>query len=213
MTIYVIEMNPETVEKLPSPHHILDMCSVICAHIFEYLYTLIPWYDQSTLEDVRCHHALLSWKLGMLRTAAACPATLLYPIRVHYIHVSKRANKYTPYLDQVLTLDKLYKVYPEVLLELLTKLLQCTVDSLALNVQPTTAPNMRACLSTLNLVPTKLSSTLAKYLKNKSSNYKACKKATSFKAKIRIEFSDNAANTNYLLKNEKLVSHALQIRL
>jgi len=198
MTLYSLELTIEALRKLPSPQYILDLCSAICSRLLEYFYALIPWNNETALERLRCQNAILSWQLGILRSAALGNLDAAIPVKVYNIHVSRRANSCTPCLNQVVVMDRLNEAYPKILIDIFAKLLHCTVVGLEPFLQAMPAPEKAACVSSLTAIAARLRRLITDYLRSRRSDVRQSRNARSFRAKIQVEFLDHIPEFRYL---------------
>jgi len=198
MTLYSLELSAGVLEKLPSPQYILDLCSALCSRLLEYFYTLIPWNKGTALENLRCQNAIISWQLGVLRSAALNTLDGAIPVKVYNVYVTRRADKCTPRLSQVIVMDRLRRACPTTLVDLMVKLLHSTVAGLEPFLQNMPTVEKTACINSLIAVTVRIRRLIMNHLKNRQHDTKQSRNAKSFRAKIQAEFLDHISEFKYL---------------
>lgn len=159
MTIYEFELKAVNLNRLPSAHFVLGLCSHICEHILDHFHDNLlkaKPYAQSEVseltEDLFCRINTFSRHLQKLVTKGT--------LEVHYIKIAKAFHNVVPPFRQEFDAVTLTRVPPKILLEFMSKLLNESLLSLKTSVLWLPCVELDTCTSALRAIPDSLSGIL-----------------------------------------------------
>jgi len=127
MTIYCLKLSTGALEGFTSIQHVVGLCQHLCRHFLLH-FTDLTRSNPQVQTEVNAQITNLGWYLDTLQQLIPDQSETGFVMDVRSIHVDKRKTWNRPAYQKQFTLETLDQVSSEILLQIMTKLLE---DSLA----------------------------------------------------------------------------------
>jgi len=149
MTIFIVNLTPENLRKLPSPQYTTNLCLQICKDIFSHYKNVLLKDDQMGQREVECQSNVTEWYLDIFKKYAKIENVVDPIIRVHSIGLSIKANSDAPACQQLIAINNLCEIHPKILLRFLEELIDISLISLTPQVASMPRECFTVCVETL----------------------------------------------------------------
>jgi hypothetical protein len=158
MTNYTIDLlNPQSFSRLPSAEEVIQICLSISADILEFMSNILTVNNFQDIRTITNQQVILKGCLG--RLAEAIPNTPGIPssITIISVHVEQHGFRNpNSYLKQLFTMDTLSGVHHIILIEILSKLLESSLEWITTNVTSYPVFLVAECTTKIRIMINKL---------------------------------------------------------
>lgn len=170
MTIYVITLTSEQLDKFPAPQYTINLCMQLCEHILLHCKEILLSDDPAGQKEAECQITIMKWYFNMLKKSTANDIAVDPIIKVHSVGLVTKANISAPIFKKLITMDDLCKIHPKILMGFLDQLIKNSLTSLTPYLVTAPHDSVTVCVETLELIPGNLSKYIDKYLDKINAN-------------------------------------------
>lgn len=157
MTIYHLDLKPQSLVRLPSNLVILELCNHICTRIMIHIQEVVLRSDPSAAMTMISQRADMHRQLDLLKTASFGyqPGDEVR-MRIEYLYLRKRGTSKYPSFKSGFGMGDLSHIPIKFLIMLLDKLLRDSMESICGHITGLSRFTSTACMKTLREIPTTL---------------------------------------------------------
>lgn len=206
MTIYAIELSPETLGRLPSINHAVDLCLHFSQRILTHLRDVVLINEGEAQRVINNQSSIIGFCLGMLHETTSANARAVHAMNIMHVDITTQMFTWSPKFYQGFTIDTLSSVYPKALLDLLIKLIDDLTTNLIPLVRSLPPQVLHLCIETLQTALTILSHVLNNSLNRDGNIAVFVYKPLSLIVHIRVEFCDHRPEVRYLFPLDRYLT-------
>jgi len=156
MTICFIEVGPDTLSRLATSQHVIELCRQVCMQILLYFQTVEFRGRPELQQEILDLNFTLQWCLGLLRGTATDASIVDIPVIVQRIYVHKKGVNRLLSVREDFPMEELNRVPLDVLTRIMLKLINDSVAAILPKLGGLHHHRLATCLTALSSIPRKV---------------------------------------------------------
>jgi len=200
MTIYYCVLQATALDKLTSSFDIINLCILICQHIFTHYDDVLLHQNILAKMELRMWFTILMQYFRLLKQFSTDNNghTINYPVQIRFINVRFSPDINAPVYEQSFDLNSLHDVPVRITLALMGRLISESLTSLEPYMTNMPEAMHKACFTTLAALPDSVSRVITKNIDIYGNDVDTISSSIAFTVLVKAQFCDDKQERVFL---------------